>query len=311
MIFALKSYLYDIRREVRYLLKPDEYSQNRYLAKIQLRNHIIEKGLSMHSFRPGFGRDNLFSLVGLCSDYAAGGYDTGEPVFRSTVALLKEYRRVHQEAGYNLDADIIKLIDGFTAGFGDISPLRQRLCSPDTFFAQTSDFREFARSRHSLRDFGEGSIPVETIKAAVELAGTAPSACNRQSARVHLVSGEKLKAIMKLHKGSRGFGDKADKLIVLSVDMASYFGIGERNLHGLDAGIFAMNLLYALHYYKVGACALNWCLPAKEDKALRALLDIPDNEEVTMLIACGTLPDRDFLTAASERCSIDKILTVH
>lgn len=118
MIFAFKSYLYDIRRELRYLLKSDDYSQERYLAKILLRNHIIEKGLSMHSFRPGFGRDNLFSLVGLCSDYAAGGYDTGEPVFRSTVALLKEYKRVHQEAGYNLDADIIKLIDGFTAGKG-------------------------------------------------------------------------------------------------------------------------------------------------------------------------------------------------
>lgn len=310
--FGIKTYAYNICRELRYLLKPDTFSRNRCLTKIQLYAHVVEKGLSMHPFRLGFGHDTVISLVMKCEEYAACAFDVTEQPFLNAVALVKEYRRVHEDCGFRLEDDLCSATDRLTAKYGkDIAPLHQNDFHPDGYFSAGTDFREFAYNRHSLRDFGEGTVPEDLIRQAVDLAATAPSACNRQAVRVHLLSGETLKKVMEMHRGSRGFGDKADKLLIVTVDISSYFGISERNLPPLDAGIFVMNLLYALHYYEIGACALNWCLPVKTDKAMRELTGIPDNESVELLIACGRIPDREFRTARSEKLTSEKILTVH
>ena len=48
---------------------------------------------------------------------------------------------------------------------------------------------------------------------------TAPSACNRQYVRVHSVGDiEMKKAILSLQNGNRGFGENADKLLVVTAD---------------------------------------------------------------------------------------------
>lgn len=66
---------------------------------------------------------------------------------------------------------------------------------------------DFAKSRHSLRYYGSGSIQIETIEKSISLAQTAPSACNRQPVHVFACTNtEKIEMIMSFHGGIKGFG---------------------------------------------------------------------------------------------------------
>lgn len=308
VIYAFRCWLYDISRVMKYILKKDMWSESRCLAKIRLRVHVVEKGLCMPDMRPAFGKDNILELASLCERYAAFGYDRSRQGFVDAVSVLGEYGRVHRENGYALDADVTEAL-GRVAGLATAAtPVASLTFGPDDYFRNASDFGEFASSRHSVRDFAGTEVPDSVIREAVRIAVTAPSACNRQSVRVRVASGDALKEIASMHRGSRGFGDKADKLLLLTVDLACYFGLGERNLPYTDAGIFAMNLLYGLHSQGVAACALNWCVTPKEDKRLHTRMGIPRNEMVTLVVACGNVPDREFKVPASPRLSVDEIL---
>lgn len=74
-------------------------------------------------------------------------------------------------------------------------------------------------------------------------------------------------------------------------------------------GMYAMNLLYALHAYKIGACALNWKGEKNTEVKLRTLLHIPDNEEIIIVIAVG-YPPKEFKYVASSRNNIDESLVI-
>ena len=59
----------------------------------------------------------------------------------------------------------------------------------------------------------------------------------------------------------------------------------------MDAGIFAMNLLYSLHFYKIGAIPLVWLSTPKRDIDLRNLTGIPSHEIPALVIGIGEVAD--------------------
>lgn len=79
---------------------------------------------------------------------------------------------------------------------------------------------------------------------------------------------------------------------------------------GVNAGIFLMNLSYALHWHEVAHCILNWSVEPKRDWALRSLLSIPAAEEIIAVVACGAPAEEMDIAASPRRPSAD-ILTVH
>ena len=114
------------------------------------------------------------------------------------------------------------------------------------------------------------------------------------------------KKILDLQKGNRGFGENADKLLVVAADVSSYSGIAERNLMYIDGGIFTMNLLYSLHYYKIASCTLSpTLLPSSFSKEILKTNQIPIS-----IIAIGDCPD-SFLVARSTRKTIESIVHMH
>ena len=163
-----------------------------------------------------------------------------------------------------------------------------------------------------MRNFSQADVDNNDIVKAVELAQeTTPTSCNRQSIRLHIVSKkETVKEVLSLHTGNRGFGHLVNKLIVISSEISVYNEVRERNLPYVDCGIYAMNLLYALHYYKIGACALNWSVTVNTDKKLHTLLDIPASEAVGLIIACG-MPAPEFKLAVSKRFDVKSIMKTH
>jgi hypothetical protein len=70
-----------------------------------------------------------------------------------------------------------------------------------------------------------------------------------------------------------------------------------------------LNLVYALHYYKIGTCILNWNQPVSKDKKLRKLMSIPNDEIIIAMIACGNVQN-DFKVTASKRKSLNKLVEV-
>ena len=97
--------------------------------------------------------------------------------------------------------------------------------------------------------------------------------------------------IIGLQPGNRGFGDSAGAVIVVTGDIRSYAEAGERRQSLVDASLFAMTLVYALHAQGLGTCMLAWCVAPDVDDAMRAAARLEDSEEIAMLIAVGHLPE--------------------
>jgi nitroreductase len=92
-------------------------------------------------------------------------------------------------------------------------------------------------------------------------------------------------------------------------DRNYYYSIGERNQLYIDGGVFLMNLLYALHYYKIGACPAHWGFNYKQDKEIQKELNLSGSEKVICLIPIG-IPKEEFKTTLSLRRKNEEILKI-
>lgn len=311
ILLALKCYFYDAKNFIFHSMILDyKKTQQRFLGKITLHAHVVEKGLTMPNMKPNFGKDNLFLLIDLCIEYFNSNYDINHDLYISAVSVIFEYKNTHNDLGIELDVDTMNNIKKLYKIYPFIQHSSQPTITKEEFFAQSkSNFFDFAHSRHSVRCF-EGDVNMDKLKLAIELAQTAPSACNRQPSRVHVVSKGKLfDEILNIQQGNRGFGFLANKLLVVSVDISSYCIMRERMGMFVDGGIYIMNLLYSLHYYNIAACTLNWFSEPEMDKKIKSLLKIED-EQVIAILAIGDLPN-EFKYAKSVRIDISKVLTVH
>ena len=274
-------------------------------AEIVMGYHVLEKGLTMPRRRLGFGRGAVVHLVNLINSFEKrfGGDD---PQVRHAVGVLRAYRELHRER-----PDPMPRLDAFLASHPDIPAADEPHVTREAFFAaKDAPFPQFAASRHVCRHFA-GPVPMKTIESAVELAITAPSACNRQPARVHVIDDPALRdRIFAEQGGTRGFGADADKVLVVTSDLSSVRWGWERHDCYVNGGIFVMNLCYALHYFGVAHCILHWSVSPEVDRAAHEFLGIPANEAIVQVIACG-MPPEEFDVAASPRLAVSDVLTRH
>ncbi|MDD3685588.1 MAG: nitroreductase family protein, partial [Bacteroidales bacterium] len=214
----------------------------------------------------------------------------------------------HNEKNYIFPEFFDKTLIAFLDKFPTIGASQQLEFRKDEYFRHAqSDFKTFAKSRHSLREF-VGIIDHNSIIKAIDLANTSPSACNRQSQKVYIIKETKLKeSLLNIHVGSTGFGHMADSFLVITYGLSFWKDYTDRNAGLFDTGMFAMNLLYALHYYNIGACILNSYFTLEQEAAFRAELNIKENENISCIIAIGGVPDK-FKIALSERITAETII---
>ena len=112
-------------------------------------------------------------------------------------------------------------------------------------------FDSFSQSRFSIRDFGDSPLEVEKVCAALKLCERTPSACNRQSWRVHVYTENNLVAKMfELQGGSKGFNKQMQCAILVCGDLRNY-GFYEQNLPFVDGGLYAMKQEMRIPSYEV------------------------------------------------------------
>ena len=273
-------------------------------AEIVMGYHVLEKGLTMPHRRLGFGKGAVVHLVNLVESFTRRFGD--DPQVTHAVGVLRAYRELHREW-----PEPMPRLDAFLAAHPDVPAADEpHVKRSDFFAAKNAPFPQFAASRHVVRHFA-GPVSREAIESAVALAATAPSACNRQHARVHVIDSPELRdKLFEMQGGTRGFGSSADKVLVVTADLSAVRWSWERHDAYTNGGIFVMNLCYALHYFGIAHCILHWSVPPKTDRAAHMLLDIPQNEVIVQVIACG-MPPEEFDVAASPRLAVSDVLTWH
>ena len=299
---ATRAFRHDCRRFRRYAGALHLDRREAALAEIVMGYHVLEKGLTMPRRRLGFGRPAALNLARLVEAFETR--HGADPQATHATAVLRAYRELHA-------AEAMPRLDAFLAARPDVPPaVEPHVRRDDYFAAKDAPFPAFAASRHCVRHFA-GPVPRETIERAITIAMTAPSACNRQHARVHVVDSPALRdQFFALQGGTRGFGQDADKVLIVTADLSTVRWAWERHDAFTNGGIFALNLCYALHHEGVANCILHWSVPPKSDAAARTLLGIPAQEEIVLSIACGTPPD-EFDVPASPRRDPASITTWH
>lgn len=276
-------------------------------AKIIAHYHVLEKGLSHPNPKNGFGLSVASSLTRLVRIYEKLAGNRSHQV-NVAVGVLKNYVNFHSNKGY-LPKEILNEVAGFE--FSEKKDAPALVFERNIFFSKKKDdFKSFAASRYSVRDFSEKDVAIDLLREAVAIAQKTPSVCNRQTIRVHILENRKiLRDHLDIQNGNRGFGDKVNKLIIVTSDLYCFDGASERNQAFVDGGMFAMSIIYALHYLGVGAVALNWAYSPKQDKLLHKLGVVPENEKVVLFIAVGHVPD-SFKVAVSSRKPVEEIIKI-
>lgn len=279
-----------------------------YEAVVTRLYHTVEKGLSYVDYRAGFGRDNIERLMAALRNYAEDGYDTERFFYKTALSVLHQYLRKNREHGC-VDPELeqrvrrLKGTPNEAGGACSVTPLPEEK-------VRALGYGEFAVDRHSFRHFSKEPVDIGKVEAALDLAQHTPSACNRQGwkARV-IVNRDKIRAICDNQNGNRGFGHEFDKMIFVTGDIRCFNRDRELFQVFIDGGMYAENILNALHYCHIASVPLSASLTPNQEEQIRRLLNMDDAEVPVMLIGIGNYPASDeCLVARSERKPAEYII---
>lgn len=282
--------------------------QNKEREQLIMSAHVIEKGLSLKDVRPGFGVPKILELLNHLKSYTAK-YNDQETLF-FVLSVIGAYIQYHSKLGYNVNSEILSLYTHLDAirtngSFDHLTGGTISLTREAILKATQSGFEDFARSRHSLRQFTGEPIEKATLVKAFEIAETTPSACNRQPWHNYVFLDKKnIIKILDIQHGARQFKDDVAALIVVCATPNAFYG-SEYHQHYVNGGLYAMNLLYALHSQGLGAIPLNGGLEKYKVKQIMGLCECSEHDELIMLIAVGKMP-KEFTVAKSARISFNK-----
>lgn len=300
------NYMADYKLYKRYSTLYNKSSLENKEADLILNYHSIEKGLLHDKIKPRFARYRVETLIKLLSDNSIR-----ESISRSQIrvafCVMCEYYELHLKLGVDIEDFFPKieyqqfrtlLKDDYEESFeGALS------FNKDEFYKHIeSKFHDFSNSRKSIRHFTGEKIEVGRIQNAIALASNAPSVCNRQASKVYLIQNKDIiDKILKVQGGLNGYTDKIAQLLILTNDRRYYYTIGERNQFYIDGGVFLMNILYSLHYYKIANCPANWGKMINEEASVYKLLDISESEKIICVIAIGEAESKFRVTLSKRR----------
>lgn len=259
-------------------------------AKLRRNIHRLEKGLIMRPRRPVFAEEYIGETVDcylklsanddFCLDEKKWAHDVLDQYFSvvdgsQVVDIAKQRFNSKIEGPFALKNES-----------PSFKPYEQGgLPQPAIEFTQLARLLE---RRRSVRWYQDINVDFSLIEKAINLASTAPSACNRQPYRF-LIADNKKKAveIAKLAGGTKGFAENFPALIVVVGDLSAYPYERDRHLIYIDSSLASMQLMLALETLGLSSCPINWPDIESAEKQIQGLLNIKDHERVVMLLAIG------------------------
>lgn len=287
---------------------------NKIESMIILDYHSVEKGLLFRDTKPRFAKQRIINLhKNLKNEIVKKnaklsqikvGYQIMCQYYELNKKLFIDISDYFTEDDYDFYKNI--LLDSYSKDFsGSIE------YSIDQFYElNDKNFEQFSYSRKSIRNFTGEKIDITKIKNAIQLALNAPSVCNRQSSKVYLLENKKIiDKVLKIQGGFTGYIENVSQLLILTVDRNYFYTVGERNQMFIDGGLFLMNLLYSLHYFKIANCPANWGKTMKDEKLLSNFIKIPASEKIICLIPIGKA-EVIFRVTLSQRRDVEEIFSI-
>ncbi|EKO3792099.1 nitroreductase family protein [Vibrio metschnikovii] len=302
----VKCSVYDFMRYSKYTSTHSIDGEEKLLGKLILYYHVLEKGLSFENRKENFGSAVVDDLIKSISEYIDNGYNVDKLQFKTACSVIEKYFAINPKMCQNYRENIIEKI--FSHAESELGG--EKVIYKEEILASLNfDYSFFFNSRYSVREFSEEKVETEKLHSALDIAKKYPSVCNRQAVRTYLFTNkDTVIEQLSFQNGNRGFREKIDKLIVVTVDLSLFSKAEERNQPYIDGGIYLMSLLLAIHSKGLGAVALNWSTNKESDKKYRRLGVIKESEVIISFIGVGNLKDK-MLVPKSERDSYKETLT--
>lgn len=296
----------EFKNDYRFFLSNYMYSKTQTINKIEydimLSIHQLEKGMSCRKIRP-FGKDKIKKIITLLPKLEKSkGY-----VYNYSLSILSKYVTIYKDNNwtdkieYQIVSDFIKNKEFHVIKCGSIKINKDDFAIPSQI-----DFKSFLQSRHSVRNYSSKRLLDEDIIKAVEMSLLTPSACNRQMCKIYFIS-EKNKNVIKEYAQGLGLFELENiNYFLITFDVNSNYFVGERNQGWFNAGLLSMNFINALHSLGIGSCPIQFGNSYKEEKLIKKILNIPENERIAVIITAGYYANES-IVPCSTRKKIDQI----
>ena len=295
---SLKAIVSVILRELRDTFKSikvhfgSEYQLDCIAAELIRNTHSIEKGLCISEPRLGFGHEKQNEMIKQIEQLSNTKSSYYQEICDMAVGALVEYLDFHKQNHYT-DEFCVKL-RAFVENYG--SPTMEKIggtlfVEKDSIQFDEVEIARFMTSRHSVRDFATTPVDEAKIEKAMQLAQSAPSACNRQGVRAYVLSEDQGKKLAKQLSGVGGFADQVSKFIVITGKRSAY-RLNESKQHIVSASIYAGYLTLTLHLYGFGACIVQRpVLWNTTWMRLSEIIGADKDEQIVCLLAVGNLKE--------------------
>ena len=274
-------------------------------------NHVIEKGMSMRHPRKGFGQQKVLDLLIRLKKYQQMYGDKDLHFLVYPLSTIKTYIKYTENEGVKIDK-IKNLFNEIALSFSPIQIQAhggvEVVTKDDILKSCNCDFKSLLYSRHSIRYFSSEAISQDLIIDILKLAQRTPSACNRQGWKTHVFSCEKSVELMKWQGGCHGFETELQHSILVTANLKAFLYYEVHQAY-VDGGLYAMNLINAIHSFGLGCIPLSCGFEYEKLKGL-SKFGIPENEVPIVIVAFGKLLD-EFKVAVSTRKEISETNTFH
>ncbi len=312
LVFSIRILLEHIRKSMVFIKSMSNTSRKdgdrAMLSNLKIRTHALEKGMSIGAVKKGFGKikaislmDDLQTFLDICGDREFVG---------ESVSVIREYVAFNKRMGADM-SDIENKLGSFC------ERNKVEFCQGGGIFfvthsnvqaEATENYEHLSQARFAVRDYGSAPIDIDKIKKALALCERTPSACNRQSWRIHIYTEKKLRDNLFIQQlGCNGFYEDMQCAILICGDAGCY-AFPEFNTPYVDGGIYAMNLMYALNYYDLACIPLTLDLSVSKINILKKEMHLPQNELPVLLIGVGSYKE-NFKVACSNRTPYTEYVT--
>ena len=312
-----KNYLFE---SINFWLKLRKYNASNHtssdIEKMQytiLRlNHTLEKGMSMRNPRKGFGQQKAVRLIELLNHYCDLYLSSDKNFLQYPISTIYSYISYTIASGVEMPGiqDAFKrLINKIGLDCKDSLGGIVTVTKGEILKNASGNFESLLESRHSIRYFDSEVPQREKIEQALRLAQKTPSACNRQGWKTHVFMCDKSVELLRWQGGCNGFEEEIKCAILVTANLKAFFYYEVHQAY-VDGGLYAMNLINAIHSLGLGTIPLSVGFNYKKLKELGCKFEIPDNEVPIVIIGVGVLQDK-FKIAVSERKKIEITNTFH
>lgn len=266
--------------------------------------HRIEKGLLMKPRRNVFALDfiketvdNYISLENNKTSQMKWAKDVLTEYFLVTGSnnvIEKQRKRFNDN---NMGTDTLEEVKA-------IPYIRIEENKPSISF---EDFYKLTKYRRSVRWFLDKKVPHDLIDKALLSANQSPSACNRQPYEFRVIDDkEKLKQVLKLPMGARGYDHNVPMVIVVVGNLDAYFDERDRHVIYIDGSLASMSLMLALETLGLSSCCINWPDVEVLEIKMEKVLSLEKHQRPIMCLAVG-YPDPKGKVAFSEKKDLNQL----